>query len=47
MKEIGVTYDQKEWRLFIDSSKLSLKAVMLHNGNVKASVPVAHCVGRI
>ena len=33
-----------EWRLFIDSSKRSLKAVLLHNGNVKPSIPIAHSV---
>ena len=31
-----------EWRLFIDSSKRSLKAVLLHIGNKKPSIPVAH-----
>jgi hypothetical protein len=35
-------YDPKDWRLFIDSSKRSLKCVLLHNGNVFASVPLAH-----
>jgi hypothetical protein len=33
-----------EWRLFIDSSKRSLKAVLLHNGNTLPSVPVGHSV---
>jgi hypothetical protein len=33
-----------EWRLFIDSSKRSLKAVLLHNGSKYASVPVGHSV---
>lgn len=42
--EFGVKYDPNEWRLFIDSSKLSLKAVLLHHGNNKPSVPVAHAV---
>jgi hypothetical protein len=28
--------------LFIDSSKVSLKAVLLHNGNKFPSVPLAH-----
>lgn len=40
----NVNYDVKEWRLFIDASKQSLKAVLLHNGNKFASVPVAHSV---
>lgn len=33
-----------EWRLFIDSSKVSLKAVLLHNGNAYPSIPIAHGV---
>ncbi|GFX66024.1 uncharacterized protein TNCV_14451 [Trichonephila clavipes] len=36
-------YEPEEWRLFIDSSKRSLKAV-LHNGNRYASVPVGPSV---
>ena len=31
-----------EWRLFSDSSKISLKAVLLHNGNKFHSVPLAY-----
>ena len=31
-----------EWRLFIGSSKRSLKAVLLHIGNKKPSIPIAH-----
>ena len=30
--------------IFIDSSKQSLKAVLLHNGNVYPSIPIAHSV---
>ncbi|CAH0686096.1 unnamed protein product [Spodoptera exigua] len=37
-------YDKTEWRLFIDSSKYSLKAVLLHNGNKKPSIPIGHAV---
>src|SRR6185436_10416008 len=37
-------YDSSEWRLFIDSSKSSLKCVLLHNGNVYASIPIGHSV---
>src|SRR6218665_2673181 len=33
-----------EWRLFIDSSSRSLKAVLLHNGNNYPSLPLAHSV---
>lgn len=40
--EFGVEHDPKEWRLFIDSCKRSLKAVLLNNGNKLASVPLAH-----
>lgn len=35
-------YEPKDWRLFIDSSKWSLKCVLLHNGNQFASVPLVH-----
>lgn len=35
-------YKDDEWRLFIDSSKQSLKAVLLHNTNVLAPIPIAH-----
>jgi hypothetical protein len=41
---LGVVYDASEWRLFIDSSKRSLKGVLLHSGNKYASVPVAHSI---
>ncbi|GFU90785.1 uncharacterized protein TNCV_4870171 [Trichonephila clavipes] len=39
-----IMYKPEEWRLFIDSSKRSSKAVLLHNGNRYASVPVEHSV---
>jgi hypothetical protein len=41
---LGVEYKRDEWRLFIVSSKRSLKSVLLHNGNCLATVPVAHSV---
>jgi len=44
MSSSGTTHDPEQWRLFIDSSKASLKAVLLHNGNIPASVPVGHSV---
>jgi len=44
MNALGNKHDQQEWRLFIDSSKLSLKAVLLHNGNQHPSIPVGHAV---
>ena len=44
MAALRITYDPNGWRLFIDSSKTSLKAVLLHNGNVLLSIPVGHAV---
>ena len=38
MAALRITYDPNGWRLFIDSSKTSLKAVLLHNGNVLLSI---------
>ena len=35
-------HDQTNWRLFIDSSKESIKAALLHNGNRYPSMPVAY-----
>lgn len=40
--ELKITHKPEEWRLFIDSSKRSLKAVLLHNTNKIASIPIAH-----
>lgn len=40
--DIGIEHNPEEWRLFIDSSTKSLKAVLLHNGNRFPSIPVAH-----
>jgi hypothetical protein len=33
-----------EWRIFIDSSKRSLKVALLHNGSNYASLPIGHSV---
>lgn len=41
MKEMGIVYKAEDWRLFIDGSTSSLKAVLLHKTNSKPSVPVA------
>jgi len=35
-------HNTTEWRLFIDSSKASLKSVLLNNGNTLPSVPVVY-----
>jgi len=44
-KALNMSHCSCEWRLFIDASKVSLKAVLLHNGNVLPSIPVAHAFG--
>lgn len=42
LESFGLTHHPDEWRLFIDSSKRSLKAVLLHVGNKYPSIPLAH-----
>jgi len=42
MEVLGHEYNPDQWRLFIDSSKVSLKLVLLHNGNRFPSFPFAH-----
>ena len=44
VEALGIQYEAKEWRLFLDSSVRSMKAVLLHIGNKIASVPIAHSV---
>ena len=41
-QSIGMIHDQTSRRLFIDSSKESIQAVLLHNGSTYLSVPVAY-----
>lgn len=41
-EELGYKHNPDEWSHFIDSSKISLKRVLLHNGNIYSSVPVAY-----
>ena len=43
-QEIDIAYSASDWRLFIDSSKRSLKAVLRHIDNVYQSIPIAHSV---
>ncbi len=38
----NIAHDTYDWRLFIDSSKMSLKTVLLHNGNIKKSIPLSY-----
>ena len=44
VKAMGKDYKAGDWRLFIDSSKRSLKAVLLFNDNKVASLPAGHSV---
>ena len=46
MSELGCEHNPAVWRLFIDSSKTNLKAVLLHNGNIKPSIPVGYSILR-
>ena len=41
---IGIPCNTSDWRLFIDSSSKSLKAVLLHNTNKCPSILLAHLV---
>ena len=38
MEVLGYEFDPDEWRLLIDSSKVSLKVILLHNGNKFPSI---------
>ena len=41
--QLGISsYNSEEWRLFMNSSKRSLKCVFLHNGNSYGAVPIGH-----
>jgi hypothetical protein len=42
MEVFGHEYNPDQWHLFIDSSKVSLKVVLLNNGNRFPFVPLAH-----
>ena len=42
MEVLGLEYNPGQWHLFIDSSDVSLKVVLLHKGNRFPSVPLAH-----
>ena len=42
MKVPGHECIPDQWRLFTDSSKVSLKVVLLHNGNKFPFLPLAH-----
>ena len=42
MQTLNINHNPLAWRLFLDSSKLSLEAVLLHNGNTLPSIPDGH-----
>jgi hypothetical protein len=42
MEVLGHEYNPDQWHLFIDSSKVSMKVVFLHNRNRFPSVHLAH-----
>jgi hypothetical protein len=43
LKKIGLSeYNPSGWHLFINSSKRSLKCVLLNNGNKYGSIPIGH-----
>jgi len=44
MQTLNINHIPLDWRHFIDSSKLSLKAVLIHNGNPLPSIPVGPSV---
>jgi hypothetical protein len=44
MQTLSINNIPLDWRLFVDSSKLSLKAILLHNGNTLPSIPLGHSV---
>ena len=44
-KALNTSHCSDEWRLFIDSSKVKLKVILLHIANVLPSIPVAHAFG--
>ena len=42
MDAMRMRHSCEKWRIFIDVSKTSLKAVLLHNGNKLPSIPLAY-----
>ena len=44
IKSMGLEYNATEWRLFIDSSSRSLKAIFWHNRNSFTSIPIGQSV---
>ena len=46
MSKLECEHNPTDWRLFIDSSETSLKAVLLHNGSIKPSIPIGYSILR-
>jgi len=44
MEEFQLQHTSGQWMLSVDSSKTSLEAVLLHNGNKFTSVPLAYAL---
>ena len=44
VKAMGIDYCISDWRLFIDSSNKSLKAVVLFNRNKVSSIPASYSI---
>lgn len=42
MHEMNIKYKSNDWRLFIDSSKNGLKAILLHKTNKLPEIPIAY-----
>ena len=42
--DLGLEYESTQWKLFIDAYLYSIKAVLLHIGNVLPSFPTGHSV---
>jgi len=41
---LGEIHNSDKWRCFINSSKRSLKVVLLHIGIIKPSIPITHSI---
>jgi hypothetical protein len=44
MEELQLDQTSGQWRVLIDSTKVGLKAVLLHGGNKYPCVPLAYAV---
>ncbi len=44
MAALNNAHDPCDWRYFIHLSKMSFKVALLHNGNIKPSIPLGYAV---